>query len=117
MDNSKIEIYIEGAIDENEMQQANKSRLKHYNRFRSDVSYNSKDNAYIYQSRLPKAFEASEGTVRNEYQKAIAALSDAISTRFKNLPACPVLRNIVQILIFRNGLKKSKNFVAMVMQA
>ena len=75
-----------------------KSHLTHYNKFRSEVVHNTKDNAYIYQSRLLKAFEASEGTVRNEYKKAIAALSDAISDRFKNLPARPVFKNIVQIL-------------------
>ena len=100
MDNSKLQIYTEDALDENEMQQAKKSRLTHYNKFRSDVVYNSRDNAYIYQSRLLKAFEASEGTVRNEYQKAIAVFSDAISARFRNLPTCPFLKNIVQILDF-----------------
>ena len=100
MDNSKLQIYIEDALDENEMQQAKKLRLTHYNKFRSDVVYNSRDNAYIYQSRLLKAFEASKGTVRNDYQKAIAVFSDAISARFKNLPTFPVLKNIVQILDF-----------------
>ena len=106
MGNSKLQIYIEGALDENEMQQAKKMRLTHYNEFRSDVVYNSKDDAYIYQSRLLKAFETSEGTVRNEYQKTIEALSDAIRARFKNLPTRLVLKNIVQILDFSKWPKK-----------
>ena len=94
---AKLQIYIEGALDEDEMQQAEKSPLTHYNKFRSEVVYNSKYNAYIYQSRSLKVFEANEGTVGNDYQKAIAALFDAISDRFENL-TCPVFKNIVQIL-------------------
>ena len=95
---AKLQIYTEGTLDQDEMQQAEKSRLTHYNKFRSEVVYSSKGNAFIYQSRSLKAFEASKVTVRNEYQKAIEALSDAISDRFENLPTCPVFKNIVQIL-------------------
>ena len=105
---AKLQIYIEGALDEDEMQQVEKSPLTCYNKFRSEVAYNSKYNACNYQSRSLKAFEANEGTVRNEYQKAIAALSHAISDRFENLPTCPVFKNIVQILDRSKWPKKIK---------
>lgn len=94
---AKLQIYIKGALDE-------------------EVVYNKKDNEYIYHRSL-KAFEASESTVRNEYQKAIAALSDAISDRLENFPTCSVFKNIVQILDCSKWPEKLKKFVAMVMQA
>lgn len=35
--------------------------------------------------------------MRNEYQRAIAALSDPISNKFEYLPNCPVFENIVKV--------------------
>ena len=39
---SKLQIYIEDALEEDEMKQGKKSCLTYYIKFRSDVVYNSK---------------------------------------------------------------------------
>ena len=44
---TKLQIYIEVALDVDEMQQAKKSCLEHYNKFWSEVNYNRNDNAFI----------------------------------------------------------------------
>lgn len=36
--------------------------------------------------------------MRNEYQKTITTLSDAIGERLKNVSTCPVFKNMIQIL-------------------
>ena len=82
---AKLQIYIEGTLDEDEMEQTKKLCLTYLN-------------VYIYQSRLLEEFEASKDTVRNDYRKAIATLSDGMRDRFENLPTCQVLKNIVQIV-------------------
>ena len=69
---AKLQIYVEGTLDEDEMQQTKKWCLTYYN-------------VYIYWSRLLEEFEASRNTVRNDYRKTLARLSDGIRDRFENL--------------------------------
>ena len=81
----QLQIYIEGTLDEDEMQQAKTCCLTYYN-------------VYIYQSRLLEELEARKSTMRNDYRKAIPTLSDGISDRFENLLTCKVFKNIIQIV-------------------
>ena len=94
----KLHAHVQGALDDNELNQAEKSHLTYYNKFRSEVTFNAADNSYVYQERKLKNFEASERTVREIYRTTIAALSDAISGRFESLSSCPVFRNLVAIV-------------------
>ena len=99
----QLQIYIESTLHEGEMQQAKTCCSTYYN-------------VYIYQSRLLEEFEASKGTMRNGYRKAIPTLSDEISDRFENLLTCQVFKNIVQIVECSKWPKKLKKIIAMVMQ-
>ena len=95
---AKLHMYIESSPDENQMEETEKSRLTHYNKFRSEVVHSEETGAYIYRGRPLKAFEVSGGTVRKVYQHTISSLSDAVMERFENTANCPVFKNIVQVL-------------------
>ena len=94
----KLHGHVRDALDNDELSQAEKSRLTYYNKFRSEVTFEMDENAYVYQGRKLKNFEASERTVSTIYQSTIAALSDAVSSRFESLSTCPVFKNLVDIL-------------------
>ena len=44
---AKLHMYIESSPDENQMEETEKSRLTHYNKFRSEVVHNEETGAYI----------------------------------------------------------------------
>lgn len=94
----KLRAHVQNALVEDELTQAEKSRLTYYNKFRSEVTFDAVDNSYVYQDIKLKNFETSERTVRNIYRTTIAALSNADSDRFESLSNCPVFRNLVEIL-------------------
>ena len=71
----KLHGHVRDALDNNELNQAEKSRLTHYNKFRSEVTFKMDENAYIYRGRKLKNFKASECTVSTIYQSTIASLS------------------------------------------
>ena len=94
----KLHGHVREALDHDKLNEAEKSRLTYYNKFRSEVTFETDDNSYVYQGRKLKNFEASEHTVRDIYRSTITALSDAVSSRFESLPICPVFKNLVDIL-------------------
>ena len=94
---AKLHMCNESSLDGNQMEETKKLQLIHYNKFRSEAVHNEETGAYIYQGRLLKAFEVSEGTVRKVYQHT-SSLSDAVMERFGNIANCPFFRNIVQVL-------------------
>lgn len=94
----KLHGHVRDALDNDELNQAEKSRFTYYNKFRSEVTFEMDENAYVYQGRKLKNFEASKRTVSTIYQSTIAALSDAVSSRFESLSTCPVFKNLVDIL-------------------
>ena len=106
---AKLQMYIDDALDEKQMEETERSRLTHYNKFRSEVTSN--DSGYIYQGRTLKAFEASEGTVRKLYKETISSLSTSIMGRFENLATCPVFKNLVQILNCAKWPKKKEDLL------
>ena len=106
---AKLQMYIDGALDKGQMEETERSRLTHYNKFRSEVTSN--DSGYVYQDRTLKAFEASEGTVRKVYKETISSLSTAIMGRFDNLATCPVFKNLVQILNCAKWPKKKEDLL------
>jgi len=106
---AKLQMYIDDALDEKQMEETEKSRLTHYNKFRSEVTVD--DSGYVYQGRKLKAFEASEGTVRKVYKETISSLSTAIMGRFANLATCPVFKNLVQILNCAKWPKKKEDLL------
>ena len=71
---AKLQIYIEGSLDEDEMQEVEKSPSAHYNKFGSDVVYDNNTTAFTYHGRPLIEFESSENTVRKVHQNAIAYL-------------------------------------------
>ena len=94
----KLHRHVRDALDHDELNKAEKSRLTYYNKFRSEVTFELDEDAYVYQGRKLKNFEASERTVSEIYQSTIAALSDAVGSRFENLSSCPVFKNLVEVL-------------------
>ena len=94
----KLHGHVRDALDHDELNQAEKSRLTYYRKFRSEVPFELDEDAYVYQGKKLKNFEASERTVSEIYQSTIAALSDAVNSRFENLSTCPVFKNLVEVL-------------------
>ena len=43
--------HVRDALDNDELSQAEKSRLTYYNKFRSEVTFEMDENAYVYQGR------------------------------------------------------------------
>ena len=94
----KLHGCVRDALDNDELNQAKKSRLSYYNKVRSEVTFEMDENAYVYQGRKLKKFEAGERTLNTIPQSTIAALSDAVSSWFESLSICPVSKNSVDIL-------------------
>ena len=94
----KLHGHVRDALDHDELNQGEKSLLTYYNKFRSEVKFELHEDAYVYQGRKLKNFEPSERTVSEIYQSTIAALSDAVSSRFESLSTCPVFKHLVEVL-------------------
>ena len=48
---AKLQVHVQGALEEDELSQEEKSRLTYYSKFRSEVTFNLEDNSYIYQGK------------------------------------------------------------------